>query len=467
LITEGKDKESFNQKRIELLSAVRNTIEFFLMILAVYCLTMSLFLEIYDIKTVPLKLSLAIASFTMAFFNVFRNIISSKIEEEYGRSPMTDVKLTTDLKTHFRDHIIHTLLILVFPNDFFKLLPTYQLKESLFFVEVNLLSHIVQLNKVSFVFAYFVGASYYYSDSAFRVCSMFNAFRDWMFVIKCRMRDNPLGTLIPSLVTVVYLFSYALYITEFELPKHFGESPIMPDFKTHVWLMCVTITTGRPRSPVGYGDNVPRTKLGMCIVFFSGLCGMVITSLLISNITEQLNLASNEELAYGLISKLDLSAETEEKANLTFQSLVKLRRLRANHKLGKASEKDLQAEEKLFEQRVSELRESRRSYKDFEIGSTDQDNERNFELVTRELKEIRKLIFAIFERSTSLGIIPKNNGQVHMRNRDRRSHKMSIQTKKQEAGRSAGRHPIPGLLKNDVVAWEQEVANAVIKTAEE
>lgn len=246
-ITEGKDKESFNQKRIELLSAVRNTIEFFLMILAVYCLTMSLFFEIYDIKTAPLMWSLAIASFTMAFFNVFRNILSGKIEEEYGRSPMTDSKLSTDLKTQFRDNILHTLLILVFPNELFKLLPTYANKEALFFVEANLLSHIVQLNKVYFVFSYFIGASYYYSDSAFRVCSMFNAFRDWMFVIKCRMRDNPLGTLFPSLVTVVYLFSYALYITENELPKRFEVPEVMPDFKTHVWLMCVTITTGRPR----------------------------------------------------------------------------------------------------------------------------------------------------------------------------------------------------------------------------
>ena len=205
----------------------------------------------------------------------------------------------------------------------------------------------------------------------------------------------------------------------------------------------------------------------MCIVFFSGLCGMVITSLLISNITEQLNLASNEELAYGLISKLDLSAETEEKANLTFQSLVKLRRLRASHKLGKVPAEDLKAEEKRFEERVAELREARKNYKDFEIGSTDQDNERNFELVSRELKEIRKLIFAIYQRSAELGIIPKNNHQLHLRSRDRRSHKMSIQSKKNEGSRSAGQHPIPGLLKNTAVAWEQEVANSVIKKAEE
>lgn len=245
-ITEGKNKETFNQKRIELLSAVRNTIEFFLMILAVYCLTMSLFFAIYDIEKVPLKWSLAIASFTMAFFNIFRNIISSKIEEEYGRSPMTEAKLSSELKTHFRDNIIHTVLILIFPNDLFKLLPTYSSPSSDLYIEVNLLSHIVQLNKVYFVFSYFVGASYYYSDSAYRVCTMFSAFRDWMFVIKCRMRDNPLGTLIPSLITVVYLFSYALYITEYELPKHFKAKDNMPDFKTHVWLMCVTITTGRP-----------------------------------------------------------------------------------------------------------------------------------------------------------------------------------------------------------------------------
>ena len=207
----------------------------------------------------------------------------------------------------------------------------------------------------------------------------------------------------------------------------------------------------------------------MGVVFFSGLCGMVITSLLISNITEQLNLASNEELAYGLISKLDLSAETEEKANLTFQSLVKLRRLRANHKLGKVPDIVLLREEKVFEERVSDLRESRKGYKDFEIGSTDQDNERNFELVTRELKEIRKLVLAIFTRSTELGIIPKSNNLrlSQLRNRDRRSQKMSIQGKKADLGSSNARHPIPGLLKNHVVAWEQEAANSVIKNAEE
>ena len=243
-ITKGKDMEQFNQKKVELLSAVRNTIEFYLMILSLYCLIMSLFFLIYKIDKVPLHLSIAVASFAMAFFNVFRNIISNKIEEENGRSPMSEAKLTADLKTQFRDNILHTILILIFPNQIFKTLPTYSNSKTQLYFDFNLISHIIQLNKFYFIITYFIGASHYYSDSSFRICTMFNAFRDWMFVVKCRMRDNPLGVLFPSLVSVVYIFSYALYITEFELPARFNQSKSMPDFKTHVWLICVTITTG-------------------------------------------------------------------------------------------------------------------------------------------------------------------------------------------------------------------------------
>ena len=169
----------------------------------------------------------------------------------------------------------------------------------------------------------------------------------------------------------------------------------------------------------------------MVIVFFSGLCGMIVTSLLISNITEQLNLASNEELAYGIISKLSLSAEVEEKTTSAFKSLVRLRKLKNQPESAQIEVQKIEKEEEEFQMKIKELRDARKEYKDFEIGNTDRDNERNFELVTRELKEIRKLVFAIYNKSIEMGIISKNptNRLSEARGMRRQGPKMSIESK--------------------------------------
>lgn len=164
-----------------------------------------------------------------------------------------------------------------------------------------MLAHIVQLYKVYFIAHYFIGSSSYYSESAYRICSMYGSQRDWMFVVKCRMKASSLGFLFVILISTLYVFSYSIYICENASLNQFKLTPIIKDFKESLWLMCVTITT------VGYGDVTPRTMLGRIVAFFACVVGILVISLTISSITGQLNLTNSEELAYGLISKLELN----------------------------------------------------------------------------------------------------------------------------------------------------------------
>lgn len=150
---------------------------------------------------------------------------------------------------------------------------------------------------------------------------MYGSQRDWMFVVKCRMKASSLGFLFVILVSVLYVFSYSIYICEHASLNVFKLPPVVKDFKEALWLMCVTVTT------VGYGDITPRTMLGKIVAFFACVVGILVTSLTISSITGQLNLSNSEELAYGLISKLELNRIMNLNSTSMVYYILKLRSL--------------------------------------------------------------------------------------------------------------------------------------------
>src|SRR3990167_11399302 len=188
-ITKGKSLASFNPKRIELLNIVRGSCELFLMVLSLYCITASPFFLIYELeKTSPLfKYSVGFASGIIAFFNVFRNIISEEIDKEFGLSPMTDRKLSMNLKHQFRQNMVHTILIMIFPLDVYKIIPPIIYNAENTFVLWEYIPHIIQLNKIYFIIIYFLGNTRFYTESAYRICSMYGCFRDWQFILKCQV----------------------------------------------------------------------------------------------------------------------------------------------------------------------------------------------------------------------------------------------------------------------------------------
>ena len=119
-----------------------------------------------------------------------------------------------------------------------------------------------------------------------------------------------------------------------------------------------------------------------------------------------LNLASNEKIAYGLIAKLELSKKVES----GFHSIIGHMVSAAKFKLGyKGTRADLVNQLRLreidLEKILDKFKETRQEYEGFEQPLNEQEMDRNFEIITKELKEIKLLIQAIIVESQRRGII--------------------------------------------------------------
>ena len=249
-IREHNRTNTCNVHRVELLNAIKSSNEFILCCLSLYCIVMSLFMTLNQLGTsFYLKWSVAAVSVGILFLNIFRVILIEQIDKEFGYSFMTRRKLSTDIWRLITDNVIMTFLICTFPNDFLALFPRFKLSD--FYIDFNVLAHLVQLTKSYFVLISFVSHNIYSNDSAYRIwysfshpSNMFGVPQDWMFVLKCRMRSRPIAMMASSVLLSILIYSYALYIAENMLPVAFGDTPFLADFKTSVWMTCVTITTG-------------------------------------------------------------------------------------------------------------------------------------------------------------------------------------------------------------------------------
>src|SRR3990167_4133109 len=408
-ITKGKSLASFNPKRIELLNIVRGSCELFLMVLSLYCITASPFFLIYELeKTSPLfKYSVGFASGIIAFFNVFRNIISEEIDKEFGLSPMTDRKLSMNLKHQFRQNMVHTILIMIFPNDMFEAIPTFgasfdaTIPDIPIIIDANMLAHLVQLFKLYFIGRYFITQSMFYSQSALRICSIYNALHNWMFVVKCRMKKRPTTLLAMVLFAVIYSFAYALYIAEHQILVRAGKNPNIDNFMTSVWLVVVTIST------VGYGDVTPRTKLGRTITMVAALSGMVLFSLMTNSLTTELLLTPDEALSFGIIHKLAIVSQKESNSASMITHLAHLSALRA-----KGNHPSDEKQKKMLTSKVARLiiqkNSLKKMYETLEVDTYDLQQKTCFEVASKSVAEIRVLMSAIYEEALSQGLIGVN-----------------------------------------------------------
>jgi Ion channel len=408
-ITKGKSLASFNPKRIELLNIVRGSCEFFLMVLSLYCITASPFFLIYELeKSSPLfKYSVGFASGIIAFFNVFRNIISEEIDKEFGLSPMTDRKLTANLKHQFRQNLIHTILIMIFPNDIIEGIPILGSNydpanpDIPIIIDANMFAHLVQLYKMYFIGRYFITQSMFYSHSALRVCSIYNALHDWMFVIKCRFKKRPITLLAMLMLAVIYMFAYSLYIIENQILVRSGKTANIDSFMTSVWMIVVTITT------VGYGDITPRTRLGRLVVMVAATSGIILLSLMTNSLTTELLLTPDEALSYGIINKLAIAAHREHNSSSLITHLAHLSNLKKTilNKPTKLEENKLTLE---LAQLIVEKNKFKKMYQTLEIGTFDLEQKVCFEVASKSVAEVRVLLSAIYEEAMNQGLMGVN-----------------------------------------------------------
>lgn len=146
------------------------------------------------------------------------------------------------------------------------------------------------------------------------------------------------------------------------------------------------------------------------VIFLSCIFGLVTTSLFISNVASLLNLASNEKIAYGLIAKLELGRKVETNFTSIMRHMIQVAKFKKGFK-GTRTDMiaGLKTKEIELEKILDKFKETRQEYEGFEQPLNEQEMDRNFEILTKELKEIKILIKAIITESQRRGVIVQKN----------------------------------------------------------
>ncbi|XP_064648574.1 potassium voltage-gated channel protein Shaw-like isoform X2 [Lineus longissimus] len=106
-------------------------------------------------------------------------------------------------------------------------------------------------------------------------------------------------------VTAMFFFSITIFIAEFKVPGKFSTIP------ESFWWAVITMTT------VGYGDVVPETSWGYAIACVCAICGIIITGLAISVLSNKLSL-------YQIYAKIECTAlKRKDHHNMNTKSLCK------------------------------------------------------------------------------------------------------------------------------------------------
>lgn len=65
---------------------------------------------------------------------------------------------------------------------------------------------------------------------------------------------------------------------------------------------------------VGYGDIYPRTDLGRLVMFFCSLVGVVIISIMVVAVTNELEMSSLQSKAFTVIKKISIKEKMKHEA---------------------------------------------------------------------------------------------------------------------------------------------------------
>src|SRR3990167_5460560 len=120
--------------------------------------------------------------------------------------------------------MVHTILIMIFPLDVYKIIPPIIYNAENTFVLWEYIPHIIQLNKIYFIIIYFLGNTRFYTESAYRICSMYGCFRDWQFILKCQVKEKPILLLLCMFFLVVYTFSISFYVADNSIATHINKN---------------------------------------------------------------------------------------------------------------------------------------------------------------------------------------------------------------------------------------------------
>jgi hypothetical protein len=133
------------------------------------------------------------------------------------------------------------------------------------------------------------------------MCRIYNARHEADFGIKSVFNAYPINCLCVLAFTLVSILSRMLMLSD-ENNKAFH------NLGNAVW--CIIITMGT----VGYGDYSPTSYLGRLIAFIAAISGIILASLLILTLSEELAMSSKESKSHVTLRRLQLRKLLEEYA---------------------------------------------------------------------------------------------------------------------------------------------------------
>lgn len=247
--------------------------------------------------------------------------------------------------------------------------------------QINDYLHIAQFYKLYFFTKAFTANTIFASSSSHRICAVYGVNCSNTYVIKCMMREMPIRFILTMFVFATIFFGYAYRIVEAPLLS-VDRSNDLSSYFDCCWLVVLVMTT------VGYGDVYPRTLLGRLITFLVVVYGAVVVSLMVSFVTQELQMSLGELKAYAVVNRLELKNELRERSAQIINKfgqylLITLRK----NKTSDYAEKKAKILKEITDKN-KDIKNLNNEYKAVSDYTPDEDMERNFIVIMDEMRDI-------------------------------------------------------------------------------
>ena len=139
------------------------------------------------------------------------------------------------------------------------------------------------------------------------------------FVVKAFQKDHPMLFLL--FVILVFVGSLGIVLRLFEQPNTSVKSQDYEFFTNGFWTVILAMTT------VGYGDFVPSTHFGRCVIIIATCFGTFITSLTILALTRTSSLDNEESNAFLILKRMKIRKDLIDTCQRIFKISFKLKQI--------------------------------------------------------------------------------------------------------------------------------------------
>lgn len=205
----------------------------------------------FDERDYELSVALLAITLVMIVFAGFLVIIEEHYRLQYDELLSKVVKGSTLMNTGRYKMIILNLLVLgIQPYPFLVGIRIYSynaMVDDYIFYHVNDILQLLSTFRIMFAVGKLFFLSGWLSNSSNRVCEMYGTKSSILFAVKCLMKTNPMTLTTSLLLFTMFFFAKANLICEQPLDR-LASSENNHDFWNSMWLVILTMTTGRPSS---------------------------------------------------------------------------------------------------------------------------------------------------------------------------------------------------------------------------